>query len=174
MDAKAEGRLWHETEDGKFMEKTKVHRGWDHYIRSIARGAPNLEEIGFLTYTRDLWKFVSSFSPGGPSVPFSHDLKADAASEIGGLSKLKRLYYGGLIESRERPTLKDEDALVSYTKTLAEACGQLTTVVNTTFGFRPYVASRILRDSKGRLVKVDLGTGVGMHFGNDDQAFPRD
>jgi len=54
---------------------------------------------------------------------------------------------------------------------LAEACGELTTVVETSSVSFPYVTARILRDEEGRLVKVDLGTGYGMHFGNDDEAF---
>jgi hypothetical protein len=68
-----EGGLWYETQDGKFMEQAKVYRGFlnrgfrrvsEGYMHSIARGAPNLEEIGFFSYTVPLSDFVSSFYLG--------------------------------------------------------------------------------------------------------------
>ena len=57
-----EGALWYETEDGKFREAKVTKAGRDvlnGYIHSIARGAPNLEEIGFYSYTIRLEEFVS-------------------------------------------------------------------------------------------------------------------
>jgi len=63
-----EGSLWYETKDGKFMEQPNVYKGsrrvLDGYMHSIARGAPNLEEIGFKSYAIDLSEFVSSFCLG--------------------------------------------------------------------------------------------------------------
>lgn len=60
-----EGSLWHETQDGEFVEQTITPKGFrrvsDGYMHSIARGAPNLEEIGFYTYTVLLSEFVSNF-----------------------------------------------------------------------------------------------------------------
>lgn len=60
-----EGSLWYETQDGKFMEQSITAKGFrrvsDGYMHSIARGAPNLEEIGFYTYTVLLSEFVSNF-----------------------------------------------------------------------------------------------------------------
>ena len=45
-----EGGLWYETKDGEFLvsERAKAERYiWNGYIHSIARGAPNIEEIAF-------------------------------------------------------------------------------------------------------------------------------
>ena len=57
-----EGALWYETEDGKFFE-AKVRKArravLDGYIPSVARGAPNLEEIGFHSNAIRLEEFVS-------------------------------------------------------------------------------------------------------------------
>lgn len=95
-------------------------------------------------------------------------------SEIAGLSKLKRFYYSGPLRSLADLTEEECNVLVSHTKTLAEACGKLTTVVDTMSSLNPpFVAAKILRDDEGRVVKVDVGTGYGMHFGNDNEAFPR-
>jgi hypothetical protein len=57
-----EGALWYETEDGKFREAkvTKAQRSVvNGYIPSIARGAPNLEEIGFHSWVLSLGEFVT-------------------------------------------------------------------------------------------------------------------
>ena len=106
------------------------------------------------------------------SVP--HHLKANIASEIAGLSKLKRFYYSGPLRFLTDFTEEEVEALASHTKILAEACGELTAVVDTLGSFNlPFVTARILRDEGGRVVKVDVGTGYGMHFGNDDEAFPQ-
>ena len=52
---------------------------------TLARGVPNLEEIGFLPYTVDLSEFVSSFYIGaGAAYSISHYLKVNVASEITG------------------------------------------------------------------------------------------
>ena len=57
-----EGSLWYESSDGKFHE-VKVQKGsrniFDNFIHSIARGAPNVEELGFHGYTLQFSDFVS-------------------------------------------------------------------------------------------------------------------
>jgi hypothetical protein len=49
-DLKLEGLLWYETLDGEFRTRRWRHQEWDfltyEYMHSIARGAPNLEELG--------------------------------------------------------------------------------------------------------------------------------
>lgn len=71
-----EGSLWYETQDGKFMEQDIAYKGFrrvsDGYMHSITRGAPNLEEIGFFTYTVPLSEFVSSSCFGAGLFHFSY------------------------------------------------------------------------------------------------------
>lgn len=110
----------------------------------------------------------------GWPVPFLIPFKAKIASEIAGLSKLKRFYFSGPFWSLRDFTDEDRDAFLSHTRILSEACGKLMTVVDTLSGHNaPFVTGRILRDGEGSVVRVDIGTGHGMHFGNDDEAFPR-
>lgn len=53
-----EGSRWYETKDGRFMQAEKAHEALRSvsggYIHSIARGAPNLEEIGFFSHIPEL------------------------------------------------------------------------------------------------------------------------
>jgi len=61
-DPDVEGGLWYEKRAGKFRESEANNAAlpsWNGiYMRSIVRGAPNLEEIGFLDQ-RNIAKFVS-------------------------------------------------------------------------------------------------------------------
>jgi len=63
--------------------------------------------------------------------------------------------------------------MITSTKALAEACGQLTMVVDIASGGElPYVVARISRGEHGEVAGVDLG-GIyyGMQIGNEDEAF---
>lgn len=68
---------------------------------------------------------------------------------------------------------EERETFISNAQILAEACSELTAVVDTTNSNPPFITARIRRGEAGEIVKVDLGTWYGMHIGNDDEAFPQ-
>ncbi|CAA7266339.1 unnamed protein product [Cyclocybe aegerita] len=153
-----EGSLWYETADGDFKE-AKVHKGSrsvvDGYIHSVARGAPNIEELSFPSYSIDVADF------------------ANIADELAGLSNLQRFYHSGMNSSLADISEEEQEAVLANVQILAEACPSLTAVVDTSSVNLPFVTARIVRDGEGKVSKVALGTGYGVLIGNDDEAFPR-
>lgn len=106
-------------------------------------------------------QFLNHFSP-----------QAEIASEIGLFRNLRRFYFQGhhgAVTNEERTTM------IKGTKALAEACGQLTMVVNLAWAWElPYVVARISRSENGEVVGVDLGKNYyGVQRGNEDEAFPQ-
>ncbi|KAJ3500893.1 hypothetical protein NLJ89_g9588 [Agrocybe chaxingu] len=158
-NAVAEGASWYETYDGAFHEikKKKKKKKSDKsdrnilrdYMLSIARGAPNIEELGF--------PYVESLS-GLVEV-------SDAFSD---LRRLKRIYYGMHFEDGDDPN----EATIAHVLALAKEsfipCLESVTNLNDDI---PYPVARIIRDENGNPCDVVLGTGGGMEVGNEDSAF---
>jgi len=94
--------------------------------------------------------------------------QAKIASEIAGLSKLRRFYHNGPDELTD----EEREAIISNARTLGEACNGLTMIVNTNSVNLPYVAARISRTESGEVWSVDVGSGYGMQIGSEDEAFP--
>ncbi|KAJ3509938.1 hypothetical protein NLJ89_g4951 [Agrocybe chaxingu] len=171
-----EGSLWYETAEGEFKE-VKVHKGSrsvvDGYIHSIARGAPNIEELSFPSYSIDVAEFVRVPFQLLLIAPSNFESQANIADELAALSKLQRFYHSGMSTSLSDISEEEREAVLASVQILAEAYPSLTTVVDTSSVNLPFVTARIARDGEGKVSKVDLGTGYGVLIGNDDEAFPR-
>jgi hypothetical protein len=65
--------------------------------------------------------------------------------------------------------------MIMSTKALAEACGQLTMVVDIASGWElPFVVARISRGEKGEVTSIDFGEiYYGVQIGSEDEAFPQ-
>ncbi|CAA7266331.1 unnamed protein product [Cyclocybe aegerita] len=163
-NAVAEGASWYETHDGAFHEskeekkkekkKKKKSDKSDRnilrdYMRSIARGAPNIEELGFA--------HVESLSG-----------LVEISDVFSDLRRLKRMYYRMHFEDGDNPN----EATIAHVLALAKEsfipCLESVTNLNDDI---PYTVSRILRDENGNPCEVVLGTGGGMEVGNEDSAF---
>jgi len=95
--------------------------------------------------------------------------QAEIASEIGRFQNLRRFYFQG---PSDELTDEGRTAMITSTKAVAEACGQLTMVVDIAWEPR-YVVARISRGENGEVASVDLGEiHYGMQIGNEDEAFP--
>jgi hypothetical protein len=165
-----EGALWYETEDGRFREAKLEKAGRDvlnGYIHSIARTAPNLEEIGLHSIIIGQEGFVSWTSVSTTKFVSNHP-QAKIASDLACLSKIRRIYYTGPDQSTD----KEPGAVLSNARTLAEACNGLSMIVNTGSVNIPYVVARISRTESGEVRSIDAGSGYGMQIGNEDEAFP--
>jgi hypothetical protein len=87
------------------------------------------------------------------------------SSKIARLSKLRRLYCTGLNPD-------GYEAFISRARTLAEACSDLTMIVNMDSIYLPYSVARISRTETGEVRSIDLGRGYGMQIGSENEAFP--
>lgn len=174
-----EGAQWYETELGVFCLALP---GWEvedasrdvtnGYIHSISRGAPNLEEICLHGNTVSIQRYVRNDLLNPRKQFLTSSRQAEIASEIGLFRNLRRFYFQG-----DQGTVTDEKRtiMIEGTKALAEACGQLTMVVNLAWAWElPYEAARITRSENGEVIGVDLGKCYyGVQIGNEDEAFPQ-
>lgn len=94
------------------------------------------------------------------------------ASDFAEFSQLKRFYHHGTNASLSYMKDKEREVFISNARILAEACCELTVVIDTSNDNPPFVAARIHRGEGGEIIKVDLGTGYGLHIGHDHEAFP--
>ncbi|CAA7267319.1 unnamed protein product [Cyclocybe aegerita] len=156
-NAVAEGTSWYETYDGAFHEIKKKKKKSDKsdrnilrdYMLSIARGTPNIEELGF--------PYVESLSG-----------LVEVSDVFSDLRRLKRIYYGMHFEDGDDPN----EATIAHVLALAKEsfipCLESVTNLNDDI---PYPVARIIRDENGNPCDVVLGTGGGMEVGNEDSAF---
>ncbi|KAH6905030.1 hypothetical protein BKA70DRAFT_1565412 [Coprinopsis sp. MPI-PUGE-AT-0042] len=156
---------WYESPDGEFCAlpqgrrpKIKVtHRGW---VTSIARGAPNLQEIA-LASNHVAWR----------------DFQGSFASEFSALGKLKRFFFNGEIMSLSHLEGDSEvrDEFVSVAKSLAFKCPSLEEVGDSSSEVHHsgFVTAKMVRAADGGVEAVNIGMGHGMVVGQDGEAFPK-
>ncbi|KDR67507.1 hypothetical protein GALMADRAFT_147056 [Galerina marginata CBS 339.88] len=167
-----EGALWYETEDGTIHEpdkaklanprkiKSEVRRFFlpldsEHYMHSIVKGAPNLEEISLHT--------LVGMNPSLFLDTMGHQLAK--------FEKLERLYYPAL---RQNDT-SDEKTWTLFQKVardFAKDCKRLTLVTDVLVPQMPYMAAKIRRGAGGEVEEVVAVEGYGMLIGNEGNPFP--
>jgi len=147
-----------DTADGETLdaEREIERKTSSEYILSLARGAPNLEELALCSYFPSITHVVSWFSFLHIKYIFSN-LQANIAPEMAQFSTLCRFYYRGLFP-------QNDEALAKNSKTLAEICRGLTVVVDTRQHQVPYIAARISRDENGVVSDVVIGEGYGVQI----------
>jgi hypothetical protein len=62
--------------------------------------------------------------------------------------------------------------MTTSARILAEACSDLSMIVDTSGNDLPYTAARISRTAGGKVSSVDVRNGFGMQIGSEDEAFP--
>ncbi|KAF8907688.1 hypothetical protein CPB84DRAFT_271773 [Gymnopilus junonius] len=150
---------WYEKEDGEFEESisddppASLHTSINQYIHSIAKGAPNLIELGMYLQI----EYSSQFMHLSRQLkPFLH---------------LERLYLESfqckfaLFRPHECLTFSAGAHL------LGSACRSLKSVTNTGTVDLPYLSARIRRDDAGHVEKVTMRKGCGMQVGREEIAF---
>jgi hypothetical protein len=171
------GARWFETDLGDFClagDAEEASRDVTNgYIHSIARGAPNLEEICLQGKEIGLGRYVRRVRLCLTDCILNCSVtQVEIASEISQFRNLRRFYFGGPCRYF---TEEDRVAMITSAKALAEACGKLTTVVDLAWGWDlPYIVAKISRNENGEVASVDLGHNYyGVQIGNEDEAFPQ-
>ncbi|KAH6905035.1 hypothetical protein BKA70DRAFT_1192674 [Coprinopsis sp. MPI-PUGE-AT-0042] len=156
---------WYESLDGEFCvlpqgrrPKIKItDQGW---ITSIARGAPNLQELALSTYQVH-WR----------------DFQGGFASQLSTLRQLERFFFRGMIRSLahfdEDPEARDE--FMSVAKSLAVQCPSLEEVGDSSpdVHHSGFVTAKMVQATDGGILEVKVGIGHGMVIGQECQAFPK-
>ncbi|KDR73787.1 hypothetical protein GALMADRAFT_72339 [Galerina marginata CBS 339.88] len=159
-----EGTTWYESADRTFHEARDLKQASrtfaNDYIESIARGAPNLEELalhGYESYSSTKTEFIQHFGE------FTH---------------LERLYYRCL-NSRLDPnsasfgTNANHATFIDSSRSLAMMCKSLKTITDLSTKTVPYLTSTIHRNQGGDVDEVIVGKGYGTQIGSEDDPFPR-
>ncbi|KAF8168691.1 hypothetical protein BJ912DRAFT_934239 [Pholiota molesta] len=160
-ERRLEGVLWYETLDGQFhtqKNRNKVSRDFlDGYMISIARGAPNLEELGLHGMTLSTEEL---------------EILQPALSQ---LEKMERLYYRGYstnpnFGNAPDPSLHEESLtdFLASAEALARVCTRLESVTSSSGVTLPYVSGAIERNSVGDVTSVRLVDGVGLLISADE------
>jgi hypothetical protein len=173
-----EGAYWYETLDGAFHEVPTgeipsipiTDAGW---VTSIAKGAPNLEELSLSTFDVQLGA-VSAFRCLPYSVADLSKLKESLVRELSGFRILKRFLVrtGSPILSDLGHTSAANLEFVASVKSVAAECHALEEFCDgAAEPYRGYFTAKVLRHRDD--VEVRLGMGRGLVIGQEDQAFPK-
>lgn len=136
-------------------------------VRSIARAAPNLEELGFHRSLLHLFDLVGAWPIWALDGFLSNILDQPLiADDLNGFPHLKHLYYDG--DDLGLSTTQ----LNTLTRDLAEAVQELVSITNLVTLDRPYLTARVVRKKDGEVTDIEIGKGYGTKIGHDVDAFP--
>ncbi|KAG2016535.1 hypothetical protein CC2G_009693 [Coprinopsis cinerea AmutBmut pab1-1] len=157
-----EAVYWYETPNGEFKEAEKPKRlkqGFlkpmvDGYLHSIARGAPNIEELALEGRDMDMKNH--------------HRILGDLSN----FKRLKKIFVQYLPRDLDEDT---KDRFASLARDTAEACPLLETFGNINRSLDQdsnYLVARISRAGDNEVKEVRLGLGNGLVVGQENCAFP--
>ncbi|KAF8173448.1 hypothetical protein BJ912DRAFT_886147 [Pholiota molesta] len=150
--AEEEGAKWYETAEGIQIEAMSVDDATldvalQTFMLSIARGVPNIEELGFRS---NAWE----------STGLLHLCPYLAQFRV-----LKRIYYPACFNVPDRNVQASEAEIRQRVHDLAAACLHLESVTDTEPGELPYRTARIKRGADGiHIQSVSVGYGQGMEL----------